>query len=314
MTPRILTKLAALPGPLTGRYVAMSTALDGTTVVLTVGLRIDAIVDYRSRTVPTDDDRLSASTDGALVRFGGALLAVGLHQRAYDLDERHDAPVVVDLAGAGRATSPCAAVHPVTGALHLLATDLSNSATHVVIPTGGFTRRVTAIEGASALRGLALTVDHVVVLTEGRLGISDGSIDGHWRWLPAPPGDFTVRHAFDDDNGSVVVDVVGARLERWTIAPDVGAVRTEARNPSRRRVQLEHIGNPDGIVFVSNPQRGYYESVDDADGWLVGIIHSTERTTFVVADAHRSDGPLVAEIALPDRIRSGVQAIWVPDD
>ncbi len=313
MTPFVLTKLAALPGPLTGRYVAVSTALDGSTAVYTVGLRMGGIVDYRARSIPADGNRLRESTDVALVRFDGAPLAVGLHKRAYDLDERHEAPVVVDLAGVGRAPSPWSAVHPVTGALHLLATDRALAAVHVVIPSGGFTRRVTPIEQATALRGLALTVDHVVVLTEGRLGISDGSIDGHWRWLPTPPGDFTVRNAFDDDDGSVVVDVLGPRTERWTIALEQLAIRTEARDPSPKQVDLEHVGNPDGIVFVTDPLRPASHN-DDGHGWLVGLAHTTDRTTFIVADALRPNAPLVAELALPDRIRPGVRAIWVPDN
>lgn len=178
----------AVPAGLSGRLLGIG----GDGVAHAVELRADRTVWFRSRRL------LTASPVANVVVFGGAVLAFGDDSPAYEVSA--DLEVVpVDLAGHGRTLAAYPRVDPITGELHLIATDPEGTQTHVVVSAGALTRRSRPVLDAPArIRDLAVTRDHVVFVADGFLGMARRDGEPRATWITTGPAVHT-GHAHKSD-------------------------------------------------------------------------------------------------------------------
>jgi carotenoid cleavage dioxygenase len=208
--------------------------------------------------------------------------------------------------------------------------------------------------------------------TPARVGVmprAGGDADVQWIDID-PCYVFHPMNAFDD-NGSVVVDVpkyetmmkhsrIGPNdgalpaLERWTIDPAAGKVRTERideRGQEFPRVNETFLGSRHryGYCVELVNTRDSFDSArylkhdfvagttqehdfgagrfpsemvfvaggtGEDDGWLIGYVYdaATDRSDLVILDAHDFAAPPVATVHLPVRVPFGFHGSWVGDD
>jgi carotenoid cleavage dioxygenase-like enzyme len=332
--PIDLAVTGAVPTSLSGQYVRISEG-----VVHAVRLAEGRAPSYRNSSIPT------GATD--VVAFGSSILAFGDGQLAHELGAELDAFRRVDLAGAQRTLSAQPKVDPVTGELHLLSFASDPAQLHVRVSPGGLTRNVRSLDNApSRIRQLELTRDHVVLLADGFVGLTDrAGLDPMTSWFPI---DTDARHiaAAHDHGEAVVVYVTGPSLVRWTLqrrpttahsqvldATPHAFASSNRRPPGAAHRFLWTVGsgvvhkhdlfagtrhshevgrgrNPGGLVFVADPRR---RSTEDG-GWLVGFVHdeTAQQTDFVVLDAHVIERPAVALAHIPRRVPIGAHGAWIP--
>jgi carotenoid cleavage dioxygenase len=177
---------------------------------------------------PTAHD--AATTN--VITFGGRLYALEDGALAYELDARLETVRRVDLAGAGRGVGAHPKVDPVTGELHLLSAPGEPSCQHHIVSATAQTRRTRPIPASPVpVTDLAITQDHIVVVGEGAIGLSDrgGGDRFTWRPLDFNAADRVVNAA--DDGDAVVVEVVGRSVRRITLGPADRGVRERVLQP-----------------------------------------------------------------------------------
>jgi carotenoid cleavage dioxygenase-like enzyme len=330
-----LSMSGTVPSVLSGQYARI-----GEGMIHAVRLTEGRAPSYLTRSIPTD------ATD--LIAFGSSLLALGDGSLAYELGAGLETVRRVDLAGAHRNLTARSRIDSITGELHLLTSATAPSQLHVAVSPGGLTRTIRSIDNApSTLRQLELTRDHVVLVADGFLGVTDrAGISGMATWFPI---DTEARHiAMDHAHGEmVVVHTIGPSLVRWTLHRRPSTVNcavldansqtfatANGRPPGAIRRFLWTVGSdavhkhdllagtrrshdfgggrhPGDQVFIADPDRG---RTGEDGGWLVGFVHHETRheTEFVVLDADEIERPAVAVARIPYRIPNGAPGTWIP--
>jgi carotenoid cleavage dioxygenase len=318
-------------------------------------------VSYRNRWIVTDATAQLLGTEPVpgprhtgpdvvasnVITFGPSTLALGDGALAYELTADLGTRRRVDLAGSRRGLHPHATVDPVTGELHLLAAAPDGTQTHSAVSSGGLTRTTRSIVDAPGrLHDLAVTRDHVVLVTDGFIGVAHrtGAHEPAVNWVAVGPGRRRIATAHSHA-GRVVVLTTGPALERWTLhhpGPTVEHHVLDAtpqtlptsnqRQPAGRRYlwtisagcahrhdlvtgtrHTHHFGphrQPAELVYVADPRRAGRED----GGWLVGVVHdrSGDEADLVVLDAEATDRPALATVHIPRRVPNGAHAAWIP--
>lgn len=223
----------SLPKALSGRYLCIEPNLAGGPRVHSLSIHDGTAGSYRRRLVLTRAPNGAATTN--LIEFGGRVIALADGAIAQDLSPSL-ATTPVDVAGRHLGVGADPKTDPSTGELHLISTPGEATAQHHVLSSGGMTRRTHPIEGAPMpVLDLAITRDHLVLLADGFLGLTDR---GHQRpilWLPsAPMGPGRVVAAKDHD-GHVVMHVVDVGLEEWTASPTTATVHRRILDATRQQ-------------------------------------------------------------------------------
>lgn len=333
----------------------------GEGMVHAVTLHAGGAASYQNRWIITDAAAHKLGTDATpgprhtgtdvvatnVITFGRSILALGDGALAYELTADLDTRRRVDLAGAGRGLNPYPKLDPFTGELHLLASTPDAIQMHVTLSPGGLTRRTRYIESApSRIHDLAVTRDHVVLLTDGFIGVTHRTgVDEAVTWIAIHSGHRRIATAHSDA-GSVVVHTTGPSLERWTLYPTASAVvhhmldETPQAFPTSnpRLIGAAHrylwtisaggahrhdlvagerhthdFGphrHPGELSCATDPERAGRED----GGWLVGLVHDAARheTDFLVLDAQSITRPAVATVHIPRRIPNGNHGTWTP--
>jgi len=332
--PIDLAATGAVPTGLSGQYVRVSESM-----VHAVRLAAGRAPSYRNRSIPTDAT--------AVVAFGSSILAFGDGQLAHELDPGLDTMRRVDLAGAQRTLTGHPKIDTNTGELHLLTFMSDPAQLHVRVSPGGLTRTIRSLDDApSRIRELELTRDHVVLLADGFLGLTDRTgLGTKTRWFPIDT-DARQLAAAHEDGETVVVYTAGPSLARWTLHPRATVAHSQVLDATRQRFASSNSRRPgashrflwtvgSGAVhkhdllagsrrsheFSGGRQPGEHVFVADADrggtedgGWLVGSIHNetNRQTDFVVLDAHAIERPAVVLAHVPRRIPRGGHGAWIP--
>ena len=324
----------SVPAGMSGRLVGIGR--DG--VVHSVQVR-EGRMSYRSRGLRTD------AVVHSLVAFEGAILAFGDESPAYELSTGFDTLRRVDLAGHGRSLAAYPQHDPVTGELHLIAHDTDDVQEHVVVSAGALTRRSRPLlDTPNRIRDLVLTVDQVVFVADGFVGIASRDRESRTTWIATGVAAPRALHAHDS-GGAVVLLVLTPLLERWTLYPEAGNVQREVLDPTPRH--FAHCGNvetdgaprclwttghgtighhdllrsrhvhrnlqrdvPGDLVFVADATRRR-----DADGgWLVGFVHNSTAasTELRLLDAADIVGAAIAIAPIPHLVPRGLRSTWIP--
>lgn len=357
-----------LPAGLSGRLIGIGPCIataagtdpesvganDG--MVHSVHLDDGCAISYRSRWVITDAVARRLGIDaspgprnagpdtvaGHIVAFGGLILALGNGSLAYELSADLDTLRRVDLAGKSRGLVALAKRATVGGDLHLVAVTDDGVQAHVVVSSGGMTRTSRTLENVSELvTDVAVTLDRIVLATNGRLGVVPRSGETHVTWIPTGVEAPLLVEAHDVGD-AVVVHVVTPSLERWTLYVASAIMRRDVldstprlfaatNDPTRGApnflwttgehsahkhdlAQRSHIGRnfhqayPGDLVFVRDPSR----PADADGGWLVGFVHTqtSNGTNLVVLDA--ANLTVLASIGIPRHVPYGVHSTWIP--
>ena len=118
--------------------------------------------------------------------------ALGDGSLAYELTTDLETLRRVDLAGGSRGLAPHPKLDPSTGELHLLALNASGTQSHVVIPPAAMTRTRRPIDDApDGVRDLAVSREHVVVVTDGFIGVMPRTGEPQLRWIVTGSADPT---------------------------------------------------------------------------------------------------------------------------
>jgi len=282
-----------------------------------------------------------------LLAFGESIVALSDCALAYELAVDGETLRRVDLAGGARPVGAFPWRDAATGELHLLSSPGEATVDHHVISAGGLTRRSRSIDNAPGpITGLAVTAGRLLLFGEGIVGVTIRHGEDRTTWLPTRmTASDRVVTAYDDGD-AVVAHVVGHTLRRCTIDLSHALVRVETpdRTPLRfgrvnerlatsrhrflytvaaggaaihkhdliagRRETVEFGGarRPGEFLFVADPARSYCED----GGWLLGLVHSADRTELVVLDAARITAPAVATVVIPRRVPFGLHGLWAP--
>ena len=368
-----LTVEGTLPTALTGRYVrigpnavapsATAAGLDG--MVHAVELLAGRAVGYRNRWVTTDGVARTLGTDPTpgplaasddtvatnVITFGGRTLALGPGALAYELDKHLTTLGRVDLAGRGRGIGAHPQLDPLTGALHLVSYG-DEPAHHTVAPNSHSRTTVPVPDAPGRLQDLLLTGEHIVLLGEGFIGITDraGATAPVWVDLDLPSAvttrDVSNAVAARDLGGDVAVLSACRSLVRWTF--NGVAARREVlddtpqsfgtTNPEHAsaaaylwtvaaaggtEVYRHDLRTGDRATHDLGPSRhpGELTFVPDPTrrhredgGWLIGLAHDDDHNEaeLVVLDAAALDRPPVATVRIPRRIPYGLHGTWIP--
>ncbi len=194
----------------------------------------------------------AASNDAAtndVMAFGGRLYALDDGALAYELDRQLETVRRVDLAGGGRGVGGHPKIDPATGELHLLSAPGGPSCQHHVISAGAHTRRSRSVDApVGAVNDLAITEDHVVLVGDGVIGLTDRAAGARVVWCPV---DVTAADRVvnaHDDGAAVVLEVTGRCLRRVVGDAAPRGVREHLLDRHRhvfgridaRRVGLDH--------------------------------------------------------------------------
>lgn len=289
---------------------------------------------------------LVCTDDGAtrLVEFGRSVLAFRDGELAYEIGGDLGTARRVDLAGARRSLMGCPRIDPVTGELHLLTYPSDEGQLHVSVSPGGLTRTVRSIpDPPGTIRQLDVTRDHVVLLADGGVGVTDRTgVEARTVWFPVDSAERQLAAA-DLHGDTVVVHATGSSLVRWTLRLRAATVdcdeldpaphsspRTNRRPPDGSHRYLWTVGSgaahkhdlvdgahwrhdfgsgrsPGELAFVADPDRSGAED----GGWLVGFVHDDARSgaDLVVLDAQRVERPATAVVRVPGPVPAGA---WIP--
>ena len=344
-TPSTITGLpvrGALPAGLSGRLVAIGPDTESDHVELhAVDLHEGRAPSHRSRWVSTDGVAISN-----IIVFGGSILALGDGSPAYELTPDLTGLHRVDLAGRSRGMSAYPKRDPNAGDLHVLAIDVTAAQAHVVVSSGALTRTSRHIPDApSRLTDLAITIDHVVFVANGFVGVMTRNAEARITWIATVVDAPNLVHARDAGD-TIVVHALTPSLERWTLHAATATMQREVLDPTPRRFArtsdravdevprflwtagdttadkydlvttscVRHVFGsrhaPGDLVFVADPSRP-----NDADGgWLVGFVHhaSADETDLVVLDAADVHHSALAAVRIPRRIARRHHSTWIP--
>ena len=280
-----------------------------------------------------------------VVDFGGSILVFGDDSPAYELRPEADTPRRVDLAGQWRSLAAFPKHDPATGELHLVARDTAGVQAHVVVSAGALMRRGRPVLDAPArIRDLALSRDHVVLVSDGFVSVAPREGELRTTWIATGIAAPHLVHAYDTAD-TVVVLALTPLLERWTLHPAAGNVQRDVLDPTPRR--FAHCGNnsvggaprllwttgngtigqhelvggrhirhglragaPADFTFVTDATRG-----SDADGgWLVGLAHNSSGsgTELYVIDAADILGPAIVTVPIARPVARGLRLTWIP--
>ena len=362
-----------LPAALCGRLVGIGSDADvegsgpypvgiGDGVVHSVHLDAGRCISYRNRLVVTDSvarrlgielspgprNRGADTVTGNIISFGGLILALGEGTLAYELTADLGTVRRVDLAGLARGLSPYPKRDPATGDLHLVANvdAETDDQVYVVVSSGAFTRTSRLMAGSpNAIKDLTITSDHVVLVTDGFVGVASRSDDAPVTWVGTGGAAPYLVHAHDVGETTIIYTVTPS-LERWTLDALSTTVQREVLDPTPRRFAqttdrpldvaprflwttsdgtadkhdlattrcARHVFGPrrlaGELVFVADAARS---GVADG-GWLVGFGHlaSGSGTDLVVLDAADIARPAIATVHIPRRIPRGLHSTWIP--
>lgn len=361
-----LTAEGALPRALAGQFVRIgpnslpSTVLpDGRSLdgmVHAVSLVAGRAVSYRSRWVNTDNVARSLGTDQSagppaapldsvaanVIAFGGRIFALGRGALAYELDEHLATVRRVDLGGRGRGIGAHPQLDPQTGALHLVSYG-DEQAHHIVSPNSQTRSTFPIADAPGPLHDPLLTHEHVVLLGDGFVGITDRTSQVPPRWCDARVAGTVAAH---DLGGGVAVLAAERVLVRWTFDesgahrdvlddtpqrfgttnPQRGSVprflwavaaasgtevyRHDLRTGDRTTHELGPGRHTGAMTFVPDPARLHRED----GGWIIGFADDDNRkeADLIVLDAAAVDRPPVATVAIPQRIPYGRRGAWIP--
>jgi carotenoid cleavage dioxygenase len=361
-----LTATGAVPRALAGQFVRIGPnslpstvlrygrSLDG--MVHAVSLVAGLGVSYRSRWVNTDNVAHSLGTDQSagpaaapvdsvatnVITFGGRIFALGPGALAYELDEHLATVRRVDLAGRGRGIGAHPQLDPQTGALHLVSYG-DEPAHHIVSPNSQTRTTFPITDAPGPLDDPLLTQEHIVLLGDGFVGVTDRTGQVPPRWCDAR---ITGTVAAHDCGGAVAVLAADRFLVRWTIDgagarrevlddtpqrfgttnPQSGSVprflwavaaasgtevyRHDLRTGDRTAHDLGPGRHSGAMSFVPDPARLHRED----GGWIIGFAHDDNRkeADLIVLDAAAIDRPPVATVAIPQRIPYGRRGAWIP--
>jgi carotenoid cleavage dioxygenase len=323
-----------VPTGLSGQFVHISNG-----IVSAVRLSEGEAPSYRERSITTNATNV--------VPFGSSTFVFGDGVLAYELGDDLDTARRVDLAGARRSLTAHPKVDPITGELHLLTFTSDPSQLHVTVSPGGLTRTIRSIDNApNRSRQLELTRDHVVLLANGFVGVTDRSgLRATPSWFPI---DTDARHIATvyAAGETVVVYTTGPSLVRWILEKrattaysqvlDATPQRFASSNrqflPStnqflwtvgaravhkhdllggtRQSHNFDRGRHPGEHVFVADPGR---DGIEDG-GWLVGLVHDemAHETDVVVLDAQAIEKPPVVAARVARRIFGPSHATWIP--
>lgn len=323
-----------VPAGLSGRLVGIGR--DGVVHSVQVG---EGRMSYRSRRFRTD------AVVHNLVAFEGSILAFGHDTPAYELRTGIDTLRRVDLAGHGRALAAYPKHDPATGELHLIAHDTDGVQEHVVVSAGALTRHSRPVlDTPNRITDLVLTVDQVVFVADGFVGIASRDREPRTTWVATGVAASRALQAHDSGD-AVVLLVLTPLLERWTLYPEAGNIQREVLDPTPRR--FAHCGNvdtdgaprclwtmgdgtighhdllrsrhvhrnlqldvPGDLVFVADATRQ-----SEADGgWLVGFVHNltAAATELRLLDAADIVGEAIAIAPIPHLVPRGLRSTWIP--
>jgi len=289
---------------------------------------------------------LVCTDDGAtrLFEFGRSVLAFRDGELAYEVGGNLGTVRRVDLAGARRPLMGSPRIDPITGELHLLTYPSDEGQLHVSVSPGDLTRTIRSIPNPpGTIRQLDVTRDHVVLLADGGVGVTDRTgVEARTAWFPVDSSNRDLAAA-QVQGDTAVVHATGPSLVRWTLHRRAATVdcdeldpephsspRTNRRPPDGAHRYLWTVGsgalhkhdlvtgahwrhdlvvgqNPGGLAFVADPDRPGAED----GGWLVGLVHDDARSgaDLVFLDAEHVEGPPAAVVPLPGPVPTGA---WLP--
>jgi carotenoid cleavage dioxygenase-like enzyme len=285
------------------------------------------------------------TVDGAtrLIEFGRSVLAFRDSELAYEFGRDLGTVRQVDLAGAHRRLMGHPRIDPITDELHLLTYPSDDGQLHVSVSPGGLTRTIRSIPNApGTIRELEVTLDHVVLLADGGVGVTDRTGEvARTTWYPVDTRARQLASAHAPGN-TIVVHATGPSLVRWTLhrrsttvdgevldqAPH-SSPRSNRRPPDGSHRYLWTVGSgaahkhdlvtgahwhhdfgsgrhPGELAFVADPDRPGEED----GGWIVGFVHDAARNTadLVVLDAQHVERP-AAVVQVPGPVPTGA---WIP--
>ena len=322
----------AVPSGLSGRL----TGVGGDALVHSLTLH-GGRVSYRARPVR------AAAAVRELIAVDGSALAVTGEAAVVELNPATGRSRPIDLTGPGGPPVAGPRLDPATGELHLVARSPGGDHVPVIVPAGRLPRRSRPLAGARGdVKGLALSRDDLVVVTDGALGVVRRAGEAPITWIPtgavAPAPVQTYR-----DGDALVLLVLTPSLERWVLRPDSPRMEREVLDAAPRRFARVATGGIPGPLWttgghtigrhdlvgprsthrnVSPALAGDFALVPDAarpgaaDGWFVGFFHDTTAgtTELRVIDVADPTGPAIAAVTLPRHLAPRTRWAWTPED
>jgi carotenoid cleavage dioxygenase-like enzyme len=268
----------SLPRQLSGRHLSIGSHPIGTPgpadeptatagMVHAVTLHAGRATSYRSRWVRTDPTcrRLGLEPVGGptaaahdessanLLEFAGRTYSLSDGSLAYELAANLDTVRRVDLAGRARGVGARPKIDRSSGELHLISSPGDTAALLHVISPGGLTRRTRSIDDPpGAVRDLALTPGHIVLVADGCIGLATRDEGQPTSWHVVDSSSSIRVISAHDDGDTVVVHLTTPALERWTLhrgRPGVGRIVLDATPQGFGRIDDSRSGLPHRYLY-----------------------------------------------------------------
>jgi carotenoid cleavage dioxygenase len=340
----------SLPHALSGRYLCIEPSATAGPRVHSVVIHASTASSYRHRLIGTRAASGAPTTN--LIEFAGRTVALADGALAQELTTSLQSSPL-DAAGHHLGVGAYPKMDQRTGELHVISTPGETTALHHVLSAGGMTRRTHPIpDAATPILDLAITTQRLVLFADGLTGLTDRNRNEPITWLPGGvkrPGRIIGAH---DEDGGVIVHLVGEGLEEWTITASASSVRRRVLDATRQqpaRVNEQFTTSPHrylygtaerrldlggGTLFKHDVVAGTREDrsfgdgrtgeflfavdparhVEEDGGWLLGLVHdnAAARTSLRVLDAADVAGPTVASIHLPRPVPHSLRGLWIP--